>query len=76
MKLQLLVVTGLLCGMPLAADDTSPGSSEELAHSVTIHRDEWGVPHILGPTDQSVLFGMGYAQAEDNLWQPAVKAFC
>lgn len=59
----------LLYGLPLAADDTSPGSSEELAHSVTIHRDAWGVPHILGPTDQSVLFGMGYAQAEDNRWQ-------
>jgi penicillin amidase len=59
----------LLYGLPLAADDTSPGSSKELAHSVTIHRDAWGVPHILGPTDESVLFGMGYAQAEDNLWQ-------
>ncbi len=36
---------------------------------VTIHRDEWGVPHIFGPTDECVVFGMGYAQAEDYFWQ-------
>jgi penicillin amidase len=40
-----------------------------LARQVTIHRDEWGVPHIDGPTDESVVFGFGYAQAEDFLWQ-------
>lgn len=32
----------------------------------TIYRDTWGVPHIYGPTDASVVFGMAYAQAEDN----------
>jgi acyl-homoserine-lactone acylase len=32
----------------------------------TIYRDTWGVPHIYGPTDASVAFGMAYAQAEDN----------
>jgi penicillin amidase len=46
------------------AEDTPP-----LARQVTIHRDEWGVPHIDGPTDESVVFGFGYAQAEDFLWQ-------
>jgi penicillin amidase len=34
--------------------------------SPTIYRDTWGVPHIYGPTDASVAFGMAYAQAEDN----------
>lgn len=34
--------------------------------SVTIYRDTWGVPHIYGPTDASVAYGMAYAQAEDN----------
>ena len=43
--------------------------SRQLAESVTIHRDEWGVAHILGPTDECVIFGMGYAQAEDYFWQ-------
>ena len=49
---------------PTQAENTPP-----LAHQVTIHRDEWGVPHIDGPTDESVVFGFGYAQAEDFLWQ-------
>ena len=41
----------------------------KLAADVTIHRDEWGVPHIEGPTDASVAFGFAYAQAEDYFWQ-------
>jgi acyl-homoserine-lactone acylase len=36
---------------------------------VEIYRDEWGVPHIYGPSDASVVFGAAYAQAEDNWWQ-------
>jgi acyl-homoserine-lactone acylase len=40
-----------------------------LARSVTIYRDTYGVPHIFGPTDESVVFGAAYAQAEDNFWQ-------
>jgi len=43
--------------------------SSELAQQVTIHRDEWGVAHVLGPTDESVIFGMGYVQGEDYYWQ-------
>ncbi|HIE27452.1 TPA: hypothetical protein EYP66_09215 [Candidatus Poribacteria bacterium] len=42
-------------------------NSAELAKEVTIYRDTYGVPHIFGPTDESVAFGLGYAQAEDNL---------
>src|SRR5215469_14426194 len=41
----------------------------ELARSVTIYRDTYGVPHIFGPTDASCVFGYAYAQAEDNFWQ-------
>ena len=39
------------------------------ANEVTIIRDSWGVPHVYGPTDASVVFGFVYAQAEDNFWQ-------
>jgi acyl-homoserine-lactone acylase len=42
---------------------------EKMAQSITIYRDEWGVPHIYGPTDASCVFGYVYAQAEDNFWQ-------
>jgi acyl-homoserine lactone acylase PvdQ len=40
-----------------------------LARSVLIYRDAWGTPHIDGPTDESVVFGFAYAQAEDYFWQ-------
>src|SRR4051812_19841906 len=55
----------------MATSISSPldASEHPLAAQVTIHRDEWGVPHIDGPTDESVVFGFGYAQAEDFLWQ-------
>jgi len=36
------------------------------AASVTIVRDDWGVAHIYGKTDAEVVFGMEYAQAEDD----------
>lgn len=41
----------------------------KLAESVTIYRDSYGVPHVYGKTDASAVFGLMYAQAEDNFWQ-------
>jgi penicillin amidase len=52
---------------PASSGDDALG--EKLAAVVTIHRDEWGVPHIEGPTDASTSFGFAYAQAEDYFWQ-------
>jgi acyl-homoserine-lactone acylase len=40
-----------------------------MARSVTIVRDEWGVPTIYGPNDAAVVFGVAFAQAEDSYWQ-------
>ena len=37
----------------------------QAAH-VTITRDDWGVPHVVGKTDAHAVFGMIYAQAEDD----------
>lgn len=36
------------------------------AEGVTIIRDDWGVPHIYAKTDADVVFGLMYAQAEDD----------
>ncbi len=36
------------------------------ARRVTILRDKWGVPHIYARADADVVFGMLYAQAEDD----------
>lgn len=37
--------------------------------TVTIERDEYGVPHVYGSTLEAVWFGVGYAQGQDRLWQ-------
>ena len=39
---------------------------ERRAHSVTIIRDDWGIPHVYGRTDADAVFGVMYAQAEDD----------
>lgn len=36
------------------------------AANVTIIRDTWGIPHIYGKADADAVFGMIYAQAEDD----------
>lgn len=34
--------------------------------NITIYRDDFGVPHIYGKTDANAVFGMLYAQCEDD----------
>lgn len=40
-----------------------------IAASVEIVRDNAGVPHIFGQSDEDVFFALGYAHAQDRLWQ-------
>src|SRR5471030_2249286 len=44
--------------------DTARWASE--AARVTIIRDDWGIAHVYGKTDADAVFGMIYAQAEDD----------
>lgn len=39
---------------------------EQEAARVTIIRDDWGIAHVHGKTDADAVFGMIYAQAEDD----------
>ena len=39
------------------------------AQDVTIIRDKWGVPHIYGKTDADAVFGLLYAQCEDDFYR-------
>jgi acyl-homoserine-lactone acylase len=41
-------------------------SYDAQAKRVIIHRDEWGIPHIYGKTDADAVFGLMYAQCEDD----------
>ena len=40
-----------------------------LHNPVSIVRTEHAVPHVFGETDEDVFFGLGYAHAQDRLWQ-------
>ncbi|MFL6208489.1 MAG: penicillin acylase family protein [Pyrinomonadaceae bacterium] len=51
------------------AQATADRQATRRARAVTIYRDSYGVPHIYGRTDADVVFGLMYAQAEDNFWQ-------
>ena len=48
--------------------DQDPALQRQRAHAanVTIVRDDFGVPHIYGKTDADAVFGLMYAQAEDD----------
>jgi acyl-homoserine lactone acylase PvdQ len=39
---------------------------QQQAKQVTIIRDQWGIPHIYGKTDADCVFGLLYAQCEDD----------
>ena len=38
-----------------------------LGGEATLHRDTWGVPHVVAQTEEEGMFALGYAQAEDRL---------
>jgi acyl-homoserine-lactone acylase len=65
MRHSLLAILLVLC----FCHSHAVANSEELARSVTIYRDTYGVPHVFGRTDASTVFGFAYAQAEDNFWR-------
>lgn len=39
---------------------------EQQAKRVTIIRDKWGIPHVYGKSDADAVFGLMYAQCEDD----------
>jgi acyl-homoserine-lactone acylase len=67
-----LVVIAALVLSACSTQPAAPPENSELtawkqrAQNITIVRDDWGVPHIYGKTDADVVFGLMYAQAEDD----------
>jgi acyl-homoserine-lactone acylase len=49
-----------------AAEDPEAARLAAEARRVTVARDDWGIAHIHGRTDADAVFGMSYAQAEDD----------
>src|SRR5690606_5984327 len=81
-SLRLLALAALLaCAVPVTATPAQQGAAasiadtgtdadrarrERHARAVTITRDDWGLAHVHGATDADAVFGMVYAQAEDD----------
>lgn len=59
----------LLLALAAFAVAETPVKPDQMAKSITIYRDQYGVPHVYAPTDAACVFGYLYAQAEDNFWQ-------
>ncbi|MEO7454891.1 MAG: penicillin acylase family protein [Gemmatimonadaceae bacterium] len=64
-KLVLLLALAAGCAT-LDAAETDVARWERMAKEVTIVRDDWGIAHVYGKTDANVVFGVMYAQAEDD----------
>src|SRR6266545_5126897 len=62
----LLLAVVCVSDAPQAAVDNDEARWERQARNVTITRDDWGIPHIHGKTDADAVFGLIYAQAEDD----------
>ena len=64
-----LIAAALFCAL---ASPAAAGHGAELARlraeaaQVSIVRDDWGIAHVHGATDALAVFGMIYAQAEDD----------
>jgi acyl-homoserine lactone acylase PvdQ len=52
------------CAQPLSSKEIQ--GWEDQAKNVTIVRDNWGIPHVYGKTDADAVFGLMYAQCEDD----------
>src|SRR5258708_11763583 len=80
-KLSVLILTAITC---LTASNSGPSravaqqpvknvSLPGLHGSVTVRRDERGIPYIEATDDLDLLFAQGYVTAIDRLWQIDVQ---
>ena len=66
MKYALACLALVLSFLPQEAAAPEAARWKERAGRVTITRDDWGIAHVKGRTDADAVFGMIYAQAEDD----------
>jgi acyl-homoserine-lactone acylase len=65
-KLAFVIVVACLALAPPAVEGQGQAAWARQAQRITIIRDTWGVPHVYGKTDADAVFGVIYAQAEDD----------
>jgi acyl-homoserine-lactone acylase len=67
MKKLILVLAALsACLAFQGSKDADLARWKRQAANVNIIRDDWGIAHVYGKTDADAVFGMEYAQAEDD----------
>ena len=72
MKPTAFLVVFLAASVACTSEPPAPAVSPEVAawqaraQGVTIVRDDWGIAHISAKTDADAVFGLMYAQAEDD----------
>ena len=62
----LLAVLTLFASVAVAQQSSEQARWAEHVRNLTVVRDDWGVAHVKGKTDADAVFGMIYAQAEDD----------
>ncbi|HEY4955075.1 MAG TPA: penicillin acylase family protein [Gemmatimonadaceae bacterium] len=65
-KLVLLITALSAATASAQAPSRDVANWERQARNVTIVRDDWGIAHVFGKTDADAVFGLMYAQAEDD----------
>jgi acyl-homoserine-lactone acylase len=70
--MRILVLPAALFVLTAAAPSPQLARLRAEAGRVTIARDDWGIAHVHGRTDADAVFGMIYAQAEDDF--PRIEA--
>ena len=61
-----LALVAAVAATPSRSAPTELERWQREAANVTITRDDWGIAHVHGKTDADAVFGMIYAQAEDD----------
>jgi len=66
MKKLVLALAFASCTPHSTPENPETSAWQRQAQNVTIIRDDWGIPHVYGKTDADTVFGLMYAQAEDD----------
>ena len=64
-----IIIASFLHSQSIVAQNVTPAEKmrwEKHVKQITIIRDEWDIPHIYGKTDADAVFGLMYAQCEEN----------
>ena len=66
MKYIYIALALLVQGACSAQQTSTTSPAPAVSQRATITRDTWGIPHVSGKTDADAVFGVMYAQAEDD----------